>query len=271
MTANRIDPAAVRRYFESVGTSAAAAGYMAHERKLPAAAAEYRKQCELSTLRDWFEAVPPDARVLDAGCGAGNWTGILAGRFAHVVAIDGSEAMATAARRRLSSSPNVEIVVGDLRTELPPGPFDLVFVGGVLMYLNDDDADCVLRGLAQRLSARGSIILRESTVRHGRRVRDGSYQAIYRSVAEYRTLFANAATLLQGVRPNRGYERFEIAADLADLLPGPSGAITWLTVRALTPLTFLLLPRVMDASGIEWPRLQNHFFRLTRGRGESLE
>jgi SAM-dependent methyltransferase len=262
---DEIDPAAVKRYFDGVGAAASTAGYMAHERKLPAAAADYRKRCELRTLQDWLDAVPRTARVLDAGCGSGNWTEVFAARFAHVTAIDQSASMVDAARRRLASVSNVDFAVGDLRTALPDGPFDWIFVGGVCMYLDDADVRALLRSMAERLAPNGTIVLRESTVRTGRRLLRGAYQAVYRSVDEYRELIVAAGARLRDVRRNRGYERFEIAADIADRVPGRSGALTWRIVRALAPLTFVLLPRLMDGLRIEWPRLQNHFFQLAPG------
>ncbi len=260
MADDAIDPAAVRRYFDAVGGAAATAGYMAHERKLPAAAAAYRKQCELQILRDWLDAVPPSARVLDVGCGSGNWAEVFAARYAHVTGMDQSAAMIEAARQRLGTMQNVELVAGDVLSDLPDETFDLIFVGGVCMYLNDADVETLLRSLIARLRSGGTILLRESTVRRGRRVLRGAYQAVYRSVGDYRRLIG--ARQLE-IRRNRGYERFEIAADLADLVPGNTGAITWRVVRALTPLTFNLLPALMDALRVEWPRLQNHFFRVT--------
>ena len=258
-----IDPAAVRRYFDAVGSAASTAGYMAHERKLPIAAAAYRKQCEFRILRDWLDAVPSDARVLDVGCGSGNWTEVFATRYAAVTGIDQSTAMADAARRRLAAARNVRILTGDVLTDLPNEQFDLVFVGGVCMYLNDGDVETLLRSLAERLRRGGTMILRESTVRRGRRVALGAYQAVYRSVSDYRALIGETiGERPVEVRRNFGYERFEIAADTADWIPGNVGALTWRIVRAMAPATFILLPRLMDALRIEWPRLQNHFFRV---------
>ena len=254
-----IDPAAVSRYFDAVGGAAATAGYMAHARKLPADAAAYRKQCELRILRDWLDAVPPGACVLDVGCGSGNWAEVFAARYARVIGIDRSPAMVEAARLRLAPMQNVSIITGDVLSDLPKESFDLIFVGGVCMYLNDGDVETLLRSLAARLRDGGTIILRESTVRRGRRVARGEYQAVYRSVGDYRRLIG---TRPGEIRRNRGYERFEIAADLADLVPGRTGAIVWRVVRAIAPLTFILLPRMMDALRVEWPRLQNHFFRV---------
>jgi SAM-dependent methyltransferase len=265
-----IDPAAVRRYFDGVGAAASAASSMAHERMLPRAASLYRKEREMMTLRDWLEGVPAQARVLDVGCGAGNWAAIFAARYGEVVAVDQSLAMIESARQRLAGADNVSLVIGDVRTDLPAGQFDLIFVGGVCMYLNDDEVLALLSGLSGRLSPRGFIILRESTVRKGRRVRRGPYQAIYRTVEGYRELCARGGARILETRLNEGYESFEIGADITDMvrrLPWLAdstrlSAMIWYALEATSPLSFTLLPRLMTLLRIEWPRLQNHFFRV---------
>ena len=71
----------------------------------------------------WGEAVldrlplAGDERVLDAGCGSGRVTELLAGRLprGRVVALDGSPAMVEAARQRLARfGDRIEYVVADL-------------------------------------------------------------------------------------------------------------------------------------------------------------
>jgi SAM-dependent methyltransferase len=265
-----IDTAAVRRYFDGVGASASAASSMAHERTLPPAANLYRKQRELMALRDWLDGVPSTARMLDVGCGAGNWAEIFATRCREVVAIDQSVTMIESARQLLAGADNVSFIIGDIRTDLPAEHFDLIFVGGVCMYLNDDEVEALLRSLCRRLAPRGFIILRESTVRRGRRIARGEYQAIYRTVERYRELCDRADARVLETRLNKGYESFEIGADIAEmaqLLPLLADSTrlstrVWYLLKATAPLSFGLLPRFCTLVGIEWPRLQNHFFRV---------
>ena len=264
----RIDPTVVRRYFEAIGTAASAASSMAHARKLPVAASLYRKECELTTLKPWLDAVPKTATVLDAGCGDGYWTAVFSARYRRVVAMDQSPAMIAAARDQVSGLQNVEILSGDITSDLPHERFDLIFAGGVCMYLNDADVEALLRSFCDRLTERGVIILRESTVRVGRRALHGDYQVIYRNVDAYRDLCHRSRTHLKEVRKNIGYERFEIAADIADAIPGRSLWV-WPTLRAIAPLSFVALPRFMDLTGVAWPRLQNHFFLLTKDSSNS--
>ena len=137
----RIDYTAVRRYFQAAGNNTAAtASYMAHEQNLPENSVRYRMRKEIATIADWLDAVPRAGRVLDLGCGAGTWTKIFAARYDRVVGIEQSSSMLAAARTLLAPFPNAQIVEGDVRKNLPEGLFDLIFLGGLCMYLNDVDA-----------------------------------------------------------------------------------------------------------------------------------
>ena len=66
-----IDYAVVQRYFQAVGSNAAAtASYMAHEQNLPENSVRYRLRKEIATVADWLDVVSRTSRVLDLGCGA---------------------------------------------------------------------------------------------------------------------------------------------------------------------------------------------------------
>ena len=269
----RIDYTVVQRYFQAVGgNSAATASYMAHAQDLPEDSVRFRMRKEIETIADWLEAVPRVGRVLDLGCGAGTWTKIFADRYESVVGIEKSSSMVSAARTLLAPFPSAEIVEGDVLEDLPAGPFDLIFLGGLCMYLNDSDAVALLRSLRERLASGASIVLRESTVPRGRVTPRGDYQAVYRNVDLYQDLFLEAGFATSEFRRNYGYTSMEIAVELVEarrkhlrFMPAQSpflGALTWYSLRARAPLSFWLLPRVLAQLRIKWPRLQNHFFRL---------
>ena len=177
-----------------------------------------------------------------------------------------------AARNRVANIPNAQILSGDGRKDLPTGPFELIFVGGLFMYLNDTDSLTLLHSLKERLSDGGSIILRESTVRTGMLLARGEYQAVYRSVDLYQKLFEEAEIPCVEVRQNSGYTSMVIAEEMVDLrrkwlqfLPKDSqllGSLTWTVLRAASPLTFRALPQVLSQLKVSWPTLQNHFFKL---------
>ena len=269
----QIDDAAVKRYFDDArGGTAASVSMMAHEHNLPASAARYRLHKEIRTISDWLNAVPNSARVLDVGCGAGTWAEIFARRYKAVIGIEQSRLMLKAARARVAHLTNVKILEGDGRHDLPEDSFDMIFLGGLCMYLNDPDVIKLLHSLKNRLIEGGSIILRESTVPQGVFLSQGEYQSIYRSVNRYRQLFDVAGSFHVEVRRNYGYTNLVTAEELVNLrrrwlpfLPRNSttlGSLIWWTLRGTTPMSFWALPRILSQFSIPWPRLQNHFFRL---------
>ena len=272
-TEAQIDDAAVKKYFDNAtGGTAATVSMMTHEFNLPASAARYRLQKEIETICDWLGAVNDSGRVLDVGCGAGAWSEIFSQRYKTVIGIEQSSLMLKAARERVASLPNVKILEGDGRHDLPEGSFDMIFLGGLCMYLNDDDLIELLHSLKSRLTERGSIILRESTSHQGVYLAQGEYQAVYRSVNLYHQLFDDAGPFRVEVRRNYGYTNLVTAEELVSLrrkwlpfLPRESttlGSLTWWVLRGTRPISFWALPRMFSQLSIPWPRLQNHFFRL---------
>jgi trans-aconitate 2-methyltransferase len=85
-----------------------------------------------------------DERVLDAGCGTGRVTELLAARLprGRVVALDGSPAMIEAARERLAPfGERIDYVVADLGEPLPiEGAVDAVLSTATFHWVPDHDA-----------------------------------------------------------------------------------------------------------------------------------
>jgi trans-aconitate 2-methyltransferase len=85
-----------------------------------------------------------DERVLDAGCGSGRVTELLAARLprGRVVALDGSPSMVEAARERLAPfGERVEFVVADLGQPLPiEGAVDAILSTATFHWVPDHDA-----------------------------------------------------------------------------------------------------------------------------------
>lgn len=269
----QIDDAVVKRYFDGAnGTSAAAMSVMSHEHNLPARAIGYRLSKELRIIGPWLNAVDRSARVLDVGCGAGAWVEVFANRYGSAVGVERSQLMVEAAKERVAYLPNAEVYQGDGRQDLPDGTFELIFLGGLMMYQGDADVVELLNNLKSRLQEGGSIILRESTVRQGVLALKGEYQVVYRSVEEYQRLFEEAGIADVEVRQNFGYTCLLIAEELVDLrrrllpfLPKASpllGSLTWSVLRAASPLSFWALPQALSLLNLPWPKLQNHFFKL---------
>jgi trans-aconitate 2-methyltransferase len=94
------------------------------------------------------------SHAADLGCGPGNSTELLLGRFpdATVVGMDSSEEMIRAAKQRL---PGVRFELGDLSTWPEPGPFDLVFANAAIQWVRDHAA--LLPFLFRKLGPGGSL------------------------------------------------------------------------------------------------------------------
>ena len=80
-------------------------------------------------------------QILDMGCGAGRWSFAFAREAKCVIGIDNSPALLKIAEnqaRRLSIS-NVKFIESSIIDFSCPERFDLIFIGGVLLYINDDE------------------------------------------------------------------------------------------------------------------------------------
>lgn len=269
----RLDYDAVRRYWDGAASSAAAASYMAHEQGLPQACVDFRFAWERTIVQRWFANLGAASAVLDIGCGAGAWTALFAQRYRRVVGVELSHNMIAAARARLIGVGNVELIEGDALHAPIEGTFDGAFLGGLLMYLNRDDARQLLNRLGG-LVGHGPIILRESTIRRGVEVKTGDYHVTYRSPEEYVAIAAEARLAVRAIVRNRGYASMEIAVELVNLLrripalrrrdPAMVGRPLWRALQLTAPLSLGLLPRAAEAAGIQWPHLTNHFILLGR-------
>jgi len=95
------------------------------------------------------------ARVLDAGCGAGQMTAELAARGADVVAVDISPSLVAIARKRLpiDLSARVTFHSGDMLSDRL-GSFDHVVAMDSLIYYSQADISRALAALALRMSGK---------------------------------------------------------------------------------------------------------------------
>lgn len=101
----------------------------------------YQRYAEITDglYRPWLSAaIPGGERALDLGCGSGRYTGLLAGRYDAVLAVDGAARQIELARAN-HSRPNVDFQVRDLHDLTPPtdGRFDLVLTVNTLFALHD--------------------------------------------------------------------------------------------------------------------------------------
>ena len=267
----RLDYEVVRRYWDRTAGTAAAASYMAHEQGLPQSCVGDRFALEREVVERWFADLGAESAVLDMGCGSGAWTALFAQRYRRVVGIEQSAAMVADARERLRGMTNVELIEGDCLQVPIEGRFQGAFFGGMLMYLNRDDAVRLLARVAE-LVPDGRIILRESGARRRVEVKTGEYQVAYRSPEEYAAIASEAGLSVRAVERNRGYARMEVAVEAVNCVrrlpmlkrrdPALAGVPIWHALRISAPITLELLPRAVRAVGIDWPHLMNNFLLL---------
>ncbi len=242
--------------------------YMMDGFGFPANAGRFRFRAECKIVSRLISAANTDGCVLDLGSGIGYWAEYFAERFSRVVAVEASEPLYEALEQRCAPNPRVETIHGDVMDFQPEDQFNVVFLGGMLMYLNEQDVISLLEKLIASLQPGGVILCRETTVRSGTMTRQGDYQAVYRSVADYKRIFAKCDLSVQNMRINTPYVLMQMGCEFVK---------KW---KAIVPKSFRCLPvvgrlaywglrlgypwitHVPKALGIAYPKLTNHFFVL---------
>lgn len=105
-----------------------------------------------------FLTVPDGSSVLDLGCGYGPKARFFVGRTRYV-GVDSNAKYIDVARKRYPNS-GAEFVVGDIADPkvLAMGPFDLVFLAGVLHHLNSDEVTALARASKNIVTKTGSFV-----------------------------------------------------------------------------------------------------------------
>ena len=244
----------------------------------PASAGRLRFQREKETVAQAISNLPSRYSVLDLGSGVGFWTEYFAHRFAHVVSVEASPVLYSSLTDRCSRCQNVTTINGDALSFKPQEKFGLVFLGGLLMYLNEHDAEVLLKTLAPNLEPDALIICRESTVRQGTKTLQGEYQVVYRSVETYCKIFADSGFDVVSAEPNAAYLCSQMGCELVkkwkSVVPEKGwclpviGSLAYWAFRIGYPWNTKLIPWLSDRIGGEFPYLTNHFFVLCRSSDE---
>jgi len=262
-----LDYAGVARYWESARTSMLGP-YMMDDFGFPAGAGQFRFRNEKRIVSRLIRESRREGNVLDLGSGIGHWAEFFAQQFAQVVAVEASQQLYHALEERCSSLPNVTLLHQNALSIEPCQSYEIVFTGGLLMYLNDIDVAGLLKRLRPCLGPSSLIVCRESTVRHGIVTRDEEYQAIYRSVSIYERMFRESGFDVVSVEPNAPYALMQTGCELVkrwktfvprrlQCLP-VFGRLTYLALRLGNPW----VTRIPGILGRAFPELTNHFFVL---------
>ena len=98
------------------------------------------------------------ALCLEVGCSIGVFTGMLAARCEHVVAIDFSLGALQLARRHLRGVRNVDLLRASFPEETPPGSWDLIVCSEILYYLQPPALDEAVGWLETQLAYGTSVL-----------------------------------------------------------------------------------------------------------------
>jgi SAM-dependent methyltransferase len=159
---------------------------------------------------------PPGRRTLDLACGEGRVSRVLAARGHDVVGVEGSPALAAAARE---AAPETQVLDGDAAAlPLPDGAVDLVVCSMAL--LNFDDMDAAVREAARVLEPGGRLCF--TTVHPWNSLKAGEDYFAEHTYAETRTREGLEMTFADRHRPLAAFSRaFEGAGLLVEALREP--------------------------------------------------
>jgi SAM-dependent methyltransferase len=236
----------------------------------PASAGRFRFHAESVIVQQLIHNAKVDTTgaVLDLGSGVGYWAEYFALKFKKVVAVEASAPLYESMVQRCSAYDNFTPIHGDVLSFEPEGRFSLIFLGGLMMYLKENDVIALLKKLQPLLTSEGIILCRESTVRNGTVTREGDYQAVYRSVPTYLDIFNRCGLTVDQTCSNGPYILMQMGCELIkkwkanvprnlQIIPAVGHLAYW-GLRLGNPW----IMRIPPAMGIDFPELQNHFFLL---------
>ena len=262
-----IDHVSVNHYWENAESSILGP-YMMNDFGFPVSAGDFRFQAESRIVRRLLNRVGRNGTVLDLGSGVGCWAEWFAHSFSHVVAVEGSSALYLALEKRCTPYSNIRAIHDNVLSFEPDGYYSLVFLGGLLMYLDEGDVVALLKKLIPRLGPDGIILCRESTVRGKTVIRTGEYPVVYRSVPEYERIFKQCGLALEHVERNEPYVLMQVGCELIKkwkrAVPESLhalqivGRLTYWSMRLGAPL----IKSLSGVGRIPFPSLENHFFVL---------
>lgn len=147
--------------------------------------------------------------IVDIGAGVGQWTFRFFERGAGwVTAVEYSADLAEIGRKEAArrNAQNVEFVVSPAEEFQAKRAYDIVFISGLFVYMNDDQAEKFAAGLSSLCSPQSVVLLRDGTSILDRRHEiddrrsehlQAMYSATYRTRAQYLDLFVRNGFELQ--------------------------------------------------------------------------
>lgn len=161
-----IDPSKVKRFWEG---RAAVVGKVAFESianlEQDQSNLKLKIDDETKKVFEWLPDVS-GMSVLDLGAGVGQWTFRFAERGAgHILAVEYAQALAEvgAAEAKRRGADQIEFLVSSAEDFDTSQVFDLVYISGLFVYLNDDQADRLLDRLIRLVRPGGLLMVRDGT------------------------------------------------------------------------------------------------------------
>ena len=271
----QLDNTAVNHYWKNAKPSILGP-YMMDGFGFPISAGQFRFQAECRIVEKLIQEYNQHS-MLDLGCGVGYWTEYFARQFTRVTAVEASPVLYEAMKQRCAAYTNVRPVQGDVLSFEPEGSQSMVFCGGMLMYLNESDVIALLCKLSPFIEKGGAILCRETTVRKGILVRNGTYQAVYRSVKTYTDIFEECGLTVVQIEKNLPYNLLQMGCESIrkwrKIVPKPLqvlpvvGQLSYWGLRFCSPW-ITGVPAVFNYT---FPELTNHFFLLRPGNSSNLQ
>lgn len=230
MNKKTVTPSQLREFWnqrQNAAGNRAFSGYLSDES--PPSIGQRRFDGERSDLNRWLDkTLHGKQRCLDLGCGTGEWTLEFSKRFEKVDAIDWAKSMVRSARFKAKSagSANCSFKQGEITALKGKDRYDLIFVGGVLMYATDSMLPQIFSAVQRLLKPGGLLVLREScrpgetlyrqkfTLRPGllaEHKAKNNYAAIYRDFKMYEKALAAAGFKKLFYTVNRHYKFTDLA------------------------------------------------------------
>ncbi|MCX5815342.1 MAG: class I SAM-dependent methyltransferase [Proteobacteria bacterium] len=163
---------------------------------------ELKIRLETEKVFAWLPQIK-DRNILDLGAGVGQWSFRFVDYGAKsIVAVEYSEPLSEIGRLEAlcRGVQNIEFVVSPAEDYIADRSFDIIFISGLFVYMNDDQAAKLMANFIQACHAETIILLRDGTGIEGRyEINDRfsehlnvHYSATYRSRNEYLEMFNKA-------------------------------------------------------------------------------
>jgi 2-polyprenyl-3-methyl-5-hydroxy-6-metoxy-1,4-benzoquinol methylase len=109
--------------------------------------------------------IPEDKKlsVLDLGCGNGRWANVLKDRLVNYVGVDFSNTFIDQANERFNDT-NISFHCMSAQEYIQDEKFDIIFIVGLMTYLNDVEIVRMVSNLNKMLETGGKLIVRNVTL-----------------------------------------------------------------------------------------------------------